>query len=126
LKARSSLPGNGLLLRLLALAHLVVGAGFYRRELRSIGRDGIVAGVPYRGPKATAFWFLVPSAAIWQAGSLMSRAEDADDARALRNASGIGAVSAGIAIVCLPVSGFWVWLAISARGLRQAREMRSD
>lgn len=118
-----SLPGNGLLLRLLALAHVAVGAVLYRRELRSIARDGIAGGVPYRGPKATAFWFLVPSAAIWQAGSLMSRAEESGDAAAVRNASGIGLVSAAIAIVCMPVSGFWGWLALSARGLWQARRM---
>jgi hypothetical protein len=122
-KQSSSLPGNGRLLSLLALVHAMVGAIFYRRELRAIARDGIVGEVPYRGPKATAFWFLVPSATIWQTGSLMSRAEESGDAEALRNAGLIGLVSAAIAIVCMPVSGFWGWLAISARGLLQAREM---
>jgi hypothetical protein len=124
LKQPASLPDNGQLLRLMAIAHTAVGAVFFRRELRSIGRDGIAGGVPYRGPKATAFWFLVPSATLWQGGRLMSRAEEAGDAEALRDASRIGLVSATIAIVCMPVSGFWGWLAISVRGLWQARRMR--
>lgn len=123
MRRQASLPGNGLLLRLLALAHVAVGAVLYRKDLRSIARDGIAGGVPFHGPKATAFWFLVPSAAVWQAGSLLSRAEESGDAEAVRNASGIGLVSAAAAIVCMPLSGFWGWLAISARGLWQARKM---
>jgi hypothetical protein len=116
-------PGNGFLLRLMAVGHAAVGAVVYRGELRTILRDGVLAAVPYRGPKATAFWFLVPSVPIWQAGSLMSRAEDAGDAKALRDASRIGLAGAAVAIVCMPFSGFWGWLAISARGLWQARRM---
>ena len=70
-----SLPREGALLRLLAVGHALVGIVFYRRELRSIGRDGILAGVPYRGPKATAFWFFVPSPLVWTIGRLVSDAK---------------------------------------------------
>lgn len=118
-------PGSGRLLQSLALAHTAVGAVFYREELRSIGRDGIVAAVPNRGGKATAFWFLVPSPLVWIAGQLVSAAEEAGDERALRKAHRAGAVSATVAIVCMPVSGFWGWLIISLRGLRQSRETGS-
>jgi hypothetical protein len=114
-------PGSGRLLQWLALAHTAVGVGFYRRELRSIGRDGVLAAVPNRGAKATAFWFLVPSPLVWIAGQLVSAAEEAGDEKALRSAHRAGAVSAAAAIVCMPISGFWGWLIISLRGLRRAR-----
>jgi hypothetical protein len=119
---RRSIPSNGRLLQLVALAHTAVGIVFYRRELRSIARDGIVGGVPYRGPKATAFWFLVPSPLIWLDGMLVRRAEAAGDLSTLRSANGIGLVSAAIAVICMPISGFWGWLAISVRGLWQAQQ----
>jgi hypothetical protein len=125
LDARSRVPGSGRLLQLLALAHTAVGAVFYRAELRSIVREGVVAAVPNRGPKATAFWFLVPSPLVWIAGSLLSSAEAAGDEEALRTASRLGTISALVCIACMPVSGFWGWLIISLRGLRQARRMRA-
>jgi hypothetical protein len=121
---RFELPNSGRLLQLVAFVHAAVGFAFYHAELRSIARDGVVAAVPYRGPKSTAFWFLVPSPPLWIAGRLLSTAEEAGDADALRTASGVGLVSALVAIVCMPVSGFWAWLVISLRGLRKARGMR--
>lgn len=119
------LPHNGRLLQLVALAHALVGAVFYRRELRTIGRDGIAGAVPNRGAKATAFWFLVPSPLLWILGHLLNRAEEEGDAEALRSASRLGLASALVAVLCLPISGFWAWVAISLRGLRDARQMRS-
>jgi hypothetical protein len=111
----------GRLLQGLALAHTAVGAAFYRNELRSIARDGVVAAVPNRGEKATAFWFLIPSPLVWIAGRLLGAAEEAGDVSAQRTAHRVGAVSAFAAIVCMPVSGFWAWLIISLRGLRKLR-----
>jgi uncharacterized protein DUF6463 len=115
------LPGNGRLLEIMALAHTVVGLAVYRRELAAIRRDGMVAGVPFRGPKSTAFWFLVPSPLVWISGRLLTRAEAASDSNAIRAAHRVGLVSASVAVVCMPVSGFWGWLAISVRGLWQLR-----
>jgi hypothetical protein len=112
---------DGALLRLLAVAHALVGVVFYRAELRSIRRDGVVAGVPYRGDKSVVFWFLIPSPLVWVIGRLISRAEASADWDAVRAAHRVSLVSAAIAIVCMPVSGFWGWLAISARGLHRAR-----
>ncbi|HEY1458265.1 MAG TPA: DUF6463 family protein [Solirubrobacteraceae bacterium] len=122
-RPQSRLPGNGRLLQLLALAHTAVGAVFFHEELRTIARDGVAGAVPYRGPKATAFWFLVPSPLLWILGRLLSRAEEVGDTQALQSASRAGLASALTAVLCLPVSGFWVWAAISLRGLRDARRM---
>ena len=122
---RSRLPSNGRLLQLVALAHTVVGAAFYRDELLAIGHDGVAGAVPYRGPNATAFWILVPSPLLWILGRLLNRAEEAGDKEALRSASRLGLASALLACLCLPISGFWAWVAISLRGLRDARRMGS-
>lgn len=121
---RSRVPGPGRLLQALALAHTAVGVAVYRHELRSLAREGVVAAVPIRGPKATAFWFLVASPLTWLAGGLLHSAEAAGDAQALRSASRFGVVGSLVCIACMPVSGFWGWLLISVRGLRQAKRMR--
>ncbi len=120
---RRRLPGTGHLLQLIAGAHAAVGSALYRKELREIGRKGVLGAVPYRGPRATAFWFLFPSPLLWMLGRLVGRAEAAGDAEVLRSVSRFGVLCAPIAIACLPLSGFWGWLAVSLRGLREARRM---
>jgi hypothetical protein len=119
------LPGNGRLLQLVGLGHALVGAAVYREELKEIGSERVVASIPYRGPKATAFWFMVPSALIWIIGGLVHKAERAGDAEALREAHRVSLASAIVATACVPVSGFWAWIAISLRGLHAARRSRA-
>ncbi len=123
-RRRRKAIGEGDLLRLLAFAHTIVGFGFYRAELRSIGRSRIFASVPYRGPRATAFWFLVPSPLMWIIGSLVRDAEHAGRLHAVRAAHRVGIMSAAVAIVCMPISGFWGWFAISVRGHRRSRSRK--
>jgi hypothetical protein len=118
-RRRRKTIGDGDLLRLLAVAHTTVGLGVYRAELRSIGRSRVFASVPYRGPRATAFWFLVPSPLMWIIGRLVGDAEHAGRWDAVRAAHRVSLMSAAVAIVCMPISGFWGWLALSARGLRR-------
>ena len=119
------LPDNGRLLQLVALGHALVGSAVYREELRMIAGDRIAGAIPYRGAKATAFWFFLPSPLLWVLGGLMRGAEEAGDGQALRKAHWVSLVSAIVAVICLPVSGFWAWLAISLRGLRDARRIGS-
>src|SRR5581483_3724298 len=102
-RRRRETIGEGDLLRLLALVHTAVGLAFYRAELRSIAKSRIVAGVPYRGPRATAFWFLVPSPLMWIIGSLVGDAEHAGRWDAVRAAHRASLLSAALAIVCMPV-----------------------
>ncbi len=112
---------DGLLLRALAIAHALVGLVFFREEIGSIRRAGILAAVPHRGPRATAFWFLVPSPLVWVVGRLLSSAEVAGDWDAVRRAHRASLAGAALAVACMPLSGFWGWLAISARGLWRSR-----
>lgn len=123
MRRTGSLPGTGRLFQLLAVGHALVGAIVYRKEWRQIQRDGLLGAVPYRGSKATAFWFLTPAPVLWMLAGLVRRAERTGDAEALRATSRTSALSALVATAMVPVSGFWVWLAISLRGLRDARRM---
>ena len=120
---RDRLTGTGPLLQLLAVGHAVVGITYYRAELRSIAAEGVVAAVPYRGPRSTAFWFLMPSPPLWMAGRLVSAAERGHDAQALRTVHMVGLGTALAGVACMPVSGFWALLLISLRGLRETRQM---
>jgi hypothetical protein len=113
--------GEGRLLRWLAVVHTAVGASIYHRELGPPRRAGIRARLRFRGDRTTAFWFFVPSPLVWVIGGLVSDAEARGDHRALARAHRVSLASAAVAVAYLPVSGFWGWLAISARGLRRAR-----
>jgi hypothetical protein len=84
---------------------------------------GVIAAVPYRGPKAAVFWFLIASPLIWAIGQLITDTEASHDWAAARRAHRLGLASAAGATVLVPISGFWGWLAISARGVRRARAM---
>jgi hypothetical protein len=112
------------MLQLIAFGHTAVGTVLYRDELRSIARDRFVGAVPYRGPKATAFWFLMPAPFLWTVGYLVGAAERAHDKGALRTAGRVGLASAAIGVVCMPISGWWLQLLVSLRGLRKTRELR--
>ncbi|HEY2479657.1 MAG TPA: DUF6463 family protein [Solirubrobacterales bacterium] len=114
-------PSNGRLLQLIALGHAVVGALVYPRELGEIGRRRLVGSVGFRGGRSSAFWFMAPAPLLWMLGGLLHRAERADDADALRSTSATSLICAVIATICMPVSGFWLWIGVSARGLRDAR-----
>jgi hypothetical protein len=56
-------------------------------------------------------------------GGLLHRAEQNGDAKALRSTSSTSLVCALVAAVCMPVSGFWAWIGVSLRGLRDARRL---
>jgi hypothetical protein len=116
-------PANGDLLGALALAHAVVGTLFYRRELVRMGRGGVLGAGSFRGPDAPAFWFFVNSPLLLIVARLTRRAERSGDAAALREAGALSLAAATLGVICLPVSGFWGWLAISLRGLRDARRL---
>ena len=120
-QAGGSPIGTGRLLSAMGVAHGLVGAVLYRRELRSIADDGVIGAVPYRGPEAAAFWFLTASPLMWIYGRLVSAAERRGDSAALRQAHRAGLASSIVCTACLPVSGFWGWILLSLRGLHELR-----
>jgi hypothetical protein len=112
---------GGSLLQAIAVGHALVGMLVYRRELGGIARGRVFGAVGYRSPRATAFWFLVPSPLLWALGGLLARAEAAGEHEAVRSAARIGAATALTGVVVLPLSGFWGLLAVCVRTLRRAR-----
>jgi hypothetical protein len=116
---------DGGLLQLLAAAHAAVGICLYRDELRSIARDGVVAAVPFRGSKATAFWFLMSAPTWWLAGHLLAACEQAQDEHARRVARRVALATAAVGVTCTPVSGFWGLLLVSLRAYRQTQRAGS-
>jgi Family of unknown function (DUF6463) len=116
------LPDDGRLLQVLAVIHTVVGSFIYRPELRDIAARRFVGAAGYRGGRASAFWFLVPSPLLWIIGDLLHRAERDGDIAARRRSNSIGLGAAVAATMALPRSGFWGWIVISVRGLIRARQ----
>lgn len=115
------LPSAGRALQGIALAHAIVGVTAHRDSLRSIVGDGVMAAVPDRGDRATAFWFLSVSPLLWTTGRLLRSAEESADHAALRS---VGVVVAGtglVGIVTMPVSGFWAVAAAGLGALNAAR-----
>ncbi len=123
--ANGRLPGSGRLLQLTSIGHAAVGVALYREELRAIARERVVGAVPYKGSKATAFWFVMSAPSWWLVGHLVGAAEEAGDENALRVASRVALAIASVGVMCTPVSGFWGLLLISLRGRRQARRVCS-
>lgn len=120
---RRALPSNGRLLQVIALGHALVGALAYPRELREIGRRRLLGTVSFRGERSTAFWFISASPLLWMIGGLVHRVEQAGNAKALRSTSRTSLACGIVAAICMPVSGFWAWIAISLRGLRDAARL---
>ncbi len=117
--------GSGRLLQLTAAGHAAVGIRLYRHELRSLARDGVVAAVPYRGPQATAFWFLMSAPTWWLVGRLLSACEEANDESAQRVARRVALATGAVGVTCTPVSGFWGLLLIALRGWHMAQRGHS-
>ncbi len=116
---------TGMLIQLAAIGHAAVGARLYREELRAIVNEGCLGAVPYRGSRATAFWFLMSAPAWWLIGRLVSAAEDGQEETVLRVARSTSLATATVGVICVPVSGFWALLLISLRSISRAPRIRS-
>lgn len=107
-------------LQLIGVAHAGVGAVAYRDALAEIAGDGLVASVPDRGDRATAFWFLATAPALWLAGRLLRSAEASDDRGAQRVAGGVLTATGVAGAAAMPVSGFWTVVAVGIAALRRS------
>ncbi len=103
--------------------HLVVGAILFHVPLAEIFRAGVINTVPLSTDfdRQAAFWFLFASPVTFLLGHLTNRALARDDAQFVRvvgwNLLGLGVVGAAV----MPVSGFWLLIALAPLFLREAR-----
>jgi len=105
--------------------HLVVGVVLFHAPVAAMLRDGIVNSVPLGTAfdRQAAFWFLLASPLTFLLGHLTNRALEHHDAQLVRvvgwNLLGIATVG----VVMMPVSGFWLLLALAPVFLREAHRL---
>jgi len=112
---------RGRSLRLLSLAHGIVGAFVYRHELREIASRGFVGAAPYRSERAAALWFIGSALPGWLVGRLVDLAADAGDRDAIRLAGVLGLVAGVGGAVLMPPSTLWLQVVVYGRLLRDSR-----
>lgn len=105
------------------VVHTALGAVLYRDVYAGMGRDKVLATVPERGDRATAFWFTAAGTAIFLGGRLLRSAEEHGDGAAQRTAGatllGVGAVGSAM----MPRGGFWALLAVGGAAVRRGRKL---
>ena len=109
--------GPGRWLRVLGLGHTALGAWIYRdvlaetaHEVRSRGPAALVGAVPFRGDRATAFWFLLAGPALWTVGRTL-RPGDRVAAGALAATGVAGSVLLPGGFPAVAALGAWAALA---------------
>ena len=103
----------GPLLIATAVLHTAVGMWIFRDPLAAILRDGFVNAVDADALRRNAFWFLLFSPVLAGLGMITNRALAAGDLGVLAvvgwSLLGMGVVGAA----AMPVSGFWILIALS-------------
>jgi hypothetical protein len=117
----------GRLLIGVGVGHLMVGAMLFHAPLAAIFHDGFVNAVPLGDvDRQAAFWFLAVSPMTFLLGHLTNHALGRQDAQFVRvvgrNLLGMGVVGAAV----MPVSGFWLLLALAPLFLREARRLNGQ
>ncbi len=118
-----------------ALGHALVGVAVFHEALAAIARDGFVnavhpqllerGGVPYFDREA-AFWFILYTPILVLIGLVTRRALEVRDVVLLRFVGWTLLATGGVGAVAMPVSGFWIVVALGWLVLRAARrEVRS-
>ena len=115
----------GRLLMVTGIGHTLVGVVVFREALSGIFHNGFLNAFWPHFDRLSAFWFLLFSPALFMLGQITNRAVERQDAYTLRI---VGCYLLGIAIVgvaALPISGFWIVIALAALILRAARRVES-
>ena len=109
------------LLKVTAVGHALIGLVLFRVPLAAIVGDGVLNSVTGQLDREAAFWFLLFSPICFALGQIVERAVHQGDARLLAivgwHLLGIGVVGA----IIMPVSGFWIVIAIAPLVLTAAR-----
>jgi uncharacterized membrane protein len=111
----------GTLLIATAIGHTVVGVALFHDAYAAILRDGLLDAVAPHPDRMIAFWFLLFSPVCFLLGQVVARAIAHEDKALLALLGwyvlGLGVVGA----IGLPVSGFWLLIAIGVLMLRASR-----
>ena len=111
----------GTLLKATGIGHAVVGLILFYDPLAAILRDGFFNAVYPHFDREAAFWFMLFSPICFALGQVVDRAVERRDRRVLTLVGwyllGMGIVG----VLVLPISGFWILIALAALTFRAAR-----
>ena len=107
----------GRLLKVTAVGHALVGLALFHAVLLDIAGDGVLGTVGAQLDRQAAFWFLLFSPVCFALGQIVERGDRRTRAIVGWNLLLIG----GIGAAMMPVSGFWIVLAIAPLVLHAAR-----
>jgi hypothetical protein len=110
----SSLAGQ--LLKVTAVGHTLVGLVLFRAPLADIVGSGVLGSVGTQPDRQAAFWFLLFSPVCYALGQIVERGDRRILAIVGWNLLLLGVVGAAM----MPVSGFWILLALAPLVLRGA------
>lgn len=105
-------PANAV--KVLGIAHVIVGVTKYRRQLRGMLSDGLFNSVREDSQRATALWFLMVAPPLWLSGHLLRRAEADADLQAQRVAGSILIATGLLGCAVLPKSPFVALIGVGA------------
>jgi len=121
---RTALRSPGWWVQFTGIGHGIFTAVIFKDELAEIGRAGFIDAVPMKGHRATAFWFLFATPAMWVSGTLLRSAERSGDLKAQRAAGSVIATTGVIGAAAMPVSGFWLLVFTGLAALRRGLKRR--
>lgn len=115
------------LLMLTGVGHTLLGLVLFRAPLGAIVNEGVVSTIRYgQFDRATAFWFLLFGPACILLGQLVGHAITRGDRRTLTLIGwNLLAMGVGGALI-MPISGFWILIALAPLILHQARSVGLD
>jgi|SRR5215470_4942715 len=113
----------GRLLKLTAFGHALIGVVLFRAPLADIVGAGVLNTVAWQLDRQAAFWFLLFSPICYALGQIVDRAIERRDSRLLAivgwHLLGVGVAGAAL----MPVSGFWLIIAIAPFVLHASRQV---
>jgi uncharacterized protein DUF6463 len=119
-------PTTATLVLLVGLGDLLFTAVLFANQLAAIGADGVFGAVMFSeraGGQAAALWFAIKGGMLIVVG-LLARAYE-NLAGTLPQAPGWVLTVLGVAgAIVAPVSGFWVYIALGALWVHDARRTR--
>ena len=110
-------------LKVTAVGHTLVGLILFAEPLQATVREGIVGAIVPHFDRVAAFWFLLFSPALYMLAQVIDRAVASRTPEVVRVVSWYLLVLGIIGAVMIPLSGFWLLMAIGLLGIRTAGQM---
>ena len=104
-------PGS--LLMATGVGHALVGVVLFYDALAAILRDGFFNAIAPHFDREAAFWFLLFSPLCYLLGQVVNRAVEWGDTRLLAVLGGHVLAIGVVGVMLLPISGFWILIAIA-------------